>query len=84
MGDGGPPVRRDRVGPRCPGARYGEDAVFIGPPRAQAVTDIFEWPELLAVTDLASARQAIETIVEQARGARGWLSPFGTSWIRDP
>jgi hypothetical protein len=34
-------------------ARYSEDAVFIGPARAQAVTDIFEWPELLAVTDLA-------------------------------
>jgi hypothetical protein len=61
-------------------ARYGEDAVFIGPARAQAVTDIFEWPELLAVTDLASARQAIETIVEQGEGARGdWLkSHFGT------
>src|SRR5690349_20385154 len=61
-------------------ARYGEDAVFIGPPRAQAVTDIFEWPELLAVTDLASARQAIETIVEQGEGARGdWIkSHFGT------
>ena len=51
--------------------RYGEDAVFIGPTRAQAVTDIFEWPELLAVTDLASARRAIETIVEQGEGARG-------------
>jgi len=61
-------------------ARYGEDAVFIGPTRAQAVTDIFEWPELLAVTDLASARQAIETIVEQGEGARGdWIrSHFGT------
>jgi Ferritin-like len=61
-------------------ARYGEDAVFIGPARAQAVTDIFEWPELIAVTDLASARQAIETIVEQGEGARGdWLkSHFGT------
>jgi len=61
-------------------ARYGEDAVFVGPPRAQAVTDIFEWPELLAVTDLASARQAIETIVEQGEGARGdWIkSHFGT------
>src|ERR1700746_2859307 len=61
-------------------ARYGEDAVFIGPPRAQAVTDIFEWPELLAVTDLASARRAIETIVEQGEGARGdWIrSHFGT------
>src|SRR6201994_3485271 len=60
--------------------RYGEDAVFIGPARAQAVTDIFEWPELIAVTDLASARQAIETIVEQGEGARGdWIrSHFGT------
>src|SRR5215469_16848247 len=61
-------------------ARYGEDAVFIGPARAQAVTDIFEWPELLAVTDLVSAGQAIETIVEQGEGARGdWIrSHFGT------
>src|SRR5215831_10671010 len=49
-------------------ARYGEDAVFIGPARAQAVTD------------LASARRAIETIVEQGEGARGdWIrSHFGT------
>ena len=61
-------------------ARYGEDAVFIGPARAQAVTDIFEWPELIAVTDLASAGRAIETIVEQGEGARGdWIrSHFGT------
>jgi hypothetical protein len=61
-------------------SRYGEDAVFIGPPQAQAVTDIFEWPELLAVTDLASATRAIETIVEQGEGARGdWIrSHFGT------
>ena len=61
-------------------ARYGEDAVFIGPTRAQAVTEIFEWPELIAVTDLASARQAIETIVEQGEGARGdsITSHFGT------
>ena len=61
-------------------ARYGEDAVFIGPARAQAVTEIFEWPELLAVTDLASAGRAMETIVEQGEGARGdWIkSHFGT------
>jgi hypothetical protein len=60
--------------------RYGEDAVFIGPASAQAVTDIFEWPELIAVTDLASAQQAIEVIVEQGEGARGdWTeSHFGT------
>jgi Ferritin-like len=61
-------------------ARYGEDAVFIGPARAQAVTGIFEWPELVAVTGLASARRAIEIIVEQGEGARGdWIrSHFGT------
>jgi Ferritin-like len=61
-------------------ARYGEGAVFIGPARAQAVTEIFEWPELLAVTDLASASRAIEIIVEQGEGARGdWIkSHFGT------
>jgi hypothetical protein len=60
--------------------RYGEEAVFIGPPQAQAVTEIFEWPELIAVTDLASARRAIEVIVEQGEGARGdWTkSHFGT------
>src|SRR6201993_5250581 len=61
-------------------ARDGEDAVLIGPARAQAVTDIFEWPELLAGTGLASAGQAIEIIVEQGEGARGdWVkSHFGT------
>src|ERR671937_136121 len=59
--------------------RFGEDAVFIGPPRAQATTDIFEWTELRAVTDLASASAAIEIIVEQGEGARGdWVkSHFG-------
>jgi Ferritin-like len=59
--------------------RYGEAGVFIGPPKAQATTAIFEWPELTAVTDLASASRAIETIVEQGEGARGdWLvSHFG-------
>ena len=59
--------------------RYGEDAVFIGPPAAQAVTATFEWKELTAVTDLASASRAIEVIVEQGEGARGdWVrSHFG-------
>ena len=51
--------------------RYGEDAVFIGPPRAQAVTEIFEWKELTAITDLASATRAIDLIVEQGEGAEG-------------
>ena len=51
--------------------RHGEGGVFIGPPKAQATTDVFEWPELTAVTDLASARAAIELIVEQGEGSRG-------------
>ena len=59
--------------------RYGEDAVFIGPPGAQAVTATFEWKELTAVTGLTSASRAIELIVEQGEGARGdWVkSHFG-------
>ena len=51
--------------------RHGEAGVFIGPPQAQATTEVFEWPELTAVTDLASANAAIELIVEQGEGARG-------------
>jgi hypothetical protein len=52
-------------------ARHGEAGVFIGPPEAQATTAVFEWSELTAVTDLASAKAAIELIVEQGEGARG-------------
>lgn len=51
--------------------KYGESRVFIGPPRAQATQQYFGWPELIAVTDLASACQAIETIIEEGEGARG-------------
>jgi Ferritin-like len=51
--------------------RHGEGGVFIGPPEAQATTEVFEWSELTAVTDLASAAAAIELIVEQGEGARG-------------
>ncbi len=51
--------------------RRGESGVFIGPAEAQATTEVFEWPELTAVTDLASAKAAIELIVEQGEGARG-------------
>src|SRR5712692_7784434 len=55
-------------------ARRGEAWLFVGPPRAQATRDSFGWPELIAVTDLASARRAIEEILEQGEGARGhWL-----------
>jgi hypothetical protein len=51
--------------------RLGEPAVFVGPPRAQATPELFRWPSILAVTDLASARAAIEEIIEQGEGAQG-------------
>lgn len=51
--------------------RFGEEWVFIGPPRAQATPETFRWPQLIPVTDLASACLAIETIVEQGEGTRG-------------
>ena len=51
--------------------RLGPERLFIGPANAQATEEHFRWPELVAVTDLASARRAIDTIVEQGEGARG-------------
>src|SRR5262245_44335102 len=52
-------------------ARLGERAVFVGSPPAQATPELFPWPELIAVTDLASASAAVEEIIEQGEGARG-------------
>ena len=51
--------------------KFGEHNLFVGPPRAQATADNFHWPELVAVTDRASAQTAIDTILEQGEGARG-------------
>jgi CDGSH-type Zn-finger protein/truncated hemoglobin YjbI len=51
--------------------KLGEDNLFVGPPRAQAIPANFTWPELVTVTDLASAHRAIDTILEQGEGARG-------------
>jgi CDGSH-type Zn-finger protein/truncated hemoglobin YjbI len=51
--------------------KYGERWLFVGPPRAQATEEHFRWPELVAVTDLASAQHAIDTILEQGEGPRG-------------
>ena len=51
--------------------RYGEERVFIGPPRAQATSALLPFPGLSPVTDLASASHAIELIVEQGEGLRG-------------
>jgi Ferritin-like len=51
--------------------KHGEDWLFIGPPRAQATTRDFGWPELVAVTDLSSAKRALEEILEQGEGPSG-------------
>ena len=51
--------------------KYGERWLFVGPPRAQATQQHFGWPELIAVTDAASAQQAIDEILEQGEGPRG-------------
>ncbi len=51
--------------------KYGEEWLFVGPPAAQATTANFRWPQLVAVTDLASAQRAMDTILEQGEGPRG-------------
>jgi hypothetical protein len=51
--------------------KYGEDRLFVGPPGAQATAKLLRWPELVTVTDLASAQNAIDEILEQGEGLRG-------------
>jgi hypothetical protein len=51
--------------------KLGERRLFVGPARAQATRPDWPWPELVAVTDVASAQRAIDTILEQGEGARG-------------
>jgi CDGSH-type Zn-finger protein/truncated hemoglobin YjbI len=51
--------------------KYGEEWLFVGPPRAQATAKHFRWPELVPVTDAASAQRAIDEILEQGEGPRG-------------
>ena len=51
--------------------RVGPEQLFVRPPNAQATEEHFRWPELVAVTDLDSARQAIDTIVEQGEELAG-------------
>lgn len=46
----------------------GEELLFIGPPSAQATAEVFRWPDLIPVTDLASARTALVRIIEQGEG----------------
>jgi len=66
-------------------ASCGERAVFVGPPRAQATPERLGWPQLIAVTDLASALAAVEEIIEQGEGCAGdWRTAhygrFLTMW----
>lgn len=49
--------------------KLGERELFVGPPAAQTAETFFSLPGLLAVHDLASARAAINVIVEQGEGA---------------
>jgi CDGSH-type Zn-finger protein/truncated hemoglobin YjbI len=51
--------------------KFGERWLFVGPPRAQATQRYFGWPELVAVTDVASALRAIDAILDQGEGPRG-------------
>jgi hypothetical protein len=63
--------RSIRVGLERLQERLGPERLFVGPPDAQATAEHFRWHELVAVTDLASAQRAIDTIVEQGEGAQG-------------
>jgi hypothetical protein len=56
-------------------SRLGEPVLFVGEPRAQATPERFRYPQLIAVTDLASAHAAIDEIIEQGEGARGDWRP---------
>jgi hypothetical protein len=49
----------------------GTEKLFIGPKPAQTSPDVMRWPGLVAVTDLESAHDAIDVIVEQGEGATG-------------
>ncbi len=61
----------------------GEAAVFIGPPGAQATSDAFRLPDLVAVTDLSSARRALGVLVTQGEGVRGdWTEAHYGSFLR--
>ena len=63
--------------------RRGEDDVFIGPPDAQATSAYFRFPDLVAVTDLASARRALEVLVTQGEGVSGdWTEAHYGRFLR--
>jgi Ferritin-like len=49
--------------------RLGPDRLFVGSPDAQVGPDLAPLDALVAVTDLASALRAVDTIVEQGEGS---------------
>ncbi len=51
--------------------RLGPAGLFVGDPAAQVTADLAPLNGLLAVTDVASAVRAVDTIVEQGEGAPG-------------
>ena len=51
--------------------KYGEDRLFLGPPKAQIAGAYFTLPGLDPVTDLKSAEAALQGIIVQGEGARG-------------
>ena len=50
--------------------KFGECHLFVGPPRAQATSTDFRWPELVTVTDLASPARSTRSS-SRARGVAG-------------
>jgi len=52
--------------------KYGEDRLFLGPPRAQIAGSYFILPGLNPVTDLTSAEAALQGIIVQGEGGRGF------------
>jgi hypothetical protein len=64
-------------------ARLGERELFCGSPRAQVTPELLNWPQVVPVTDLASAHRAIDEIIEQGEGARGeWSSAHYGRFLR--
>lgn len=63
--------RSVEAGLRALVARDGEAAVFIGDPALQVGPDTVRMDGLIAITNLETACQALETIVEQGEGASG-------------
>ncbi len=52
--------------------KYGEDRLFLGPPRAQIAGSYFTLPGLDPVTDLTTAEAALQGIIVQGEGGRGF------------